>query len=63
MFAAATVKDVQAKGRQKPERFVGGERDVLANNMSKSVGLGFTATQTNEQAFEIHAGRLARRRS
>ena len=55
MFATAAVKDVQSKGRQKPERFVDGEQDVLRNNMSQFVGLGFLATQTNEEAFEINA--------
>jgi hypothetical protein len=55
MFMTAGVKDLQARGRQKPERFEGGEQDVLQNGSSQFVGLGLSATQTNEEAFEINA--------
>jgi hypothetical protein len=55
MFTTAAVKDVQSKGRQKPERFVGGAQDVLRDGTNQFVGLGFAATQTNKEAFEINA--------
>ncbi len=55
MFTTATVKDLQAKGMQKPERFEGGDLAVLTNASSEQIGLATTATQTNEEAFEINA--------
>lgn len=55
MFTTAAVKDLQAKGKQKPERFEGGESDVLTNSLNQQVGLSLSAIQTNEEPFEINA--------
>jgi len=55
MFTTATVKHAATAGKQKPERFEGGEKDVLTNALNEQVGLTDTATQTNEEAFEINA--------
>jgi len=55
MFTTATVKHAATAGKQKPERFEGGEKDVLTNALNEQVGLTDTTTQTNEEAFEINA--------
>ena len=55
IFTTGTVKYAEASGKQKPERFEGGEKDVLTNGLSEQVGLTVAATQTNEEAFEINA--------
>lgn len=55
MFTTATVKHAATAGKQKPERFEGGEKDVLTNGLGEQVGLTDTATQTNEESVEINA--------
>jgi hypothetical protein len=55
MFTTATVKDAATAGKQKPERFKGGEKDVLTNALNEQVGLTLTTTQTYEEPFEINA--------
>ena len=55
MFTTGTVKYAETSGKQKPERFEGGEKDVLTNGLSEQVGLKVTDTETNEEAFEINA--------
>jgi hypothetical protein len=42
-------------GKQKPEHFEGGEKDVLTNALNEQVGLSLTSTQTTEEAVEINA--------
>ncbi len=54
-FTTGTVTHTETAGKQKPERFEGGEQDVLENSLSEQLGLKLTATQTNEEAFEINA--------
>jgi hypothetical protein len=41
-------------GRQKPESFEGGVREVLVNTLAEQVGVSLTATQTNEEAVEVN---------
>jgi alpha-tubulin suppressor-like RCC1 family protein len=55
IFTTGTVKYVETAGKQKPERFEGGEKNVLTNGLSEQVGLKVTGTQTNEEPFEINA--------
>ena len=55
MFTIRKVKYAAAKGRQKPESFLGGERDVLTNTRGEQVGLTYTASEINEEALEINA--------
>jgi hypothetical protein len=55
MFTTATVKHTATAGKQKPESFQGGEKDVLTNGLGEQVGLTVTAIQKNEEAFEINA--------
>jgi len=55
MVSTATVKYAATAGKQKPEGFEGGEKDVLTNTLNEQVGLTLTATQTNEEAIEINA--------
>ena len=54
-FTTGTVKYAETSGKQKPERFEGGEKDVLTNGLSEQVGLKVTGTQTNEEPFEMNA--------
>ncbi len=49
-----TFKLVASAGKQKPEAFEGGLREVLTNSLSEQVGLSFTATQTNEEPVEVN---------
>jgi alpha-tubulin suppressor-like RCC1 family protein len=55
MASTATVKYAATAGKQKPEAFEGGEKNVLTNALNEQVGLTVTATQTNEEAIEINA--------
>ncbi len=47
-------KLVASGGRQKPESFEGGLREVLTNSLGEQVGISLTATRTNEEAFEVN---------
>jgi uncharacterized repeat protein (TIGR01451 family) len=55
MLAAATLKFTATAGKQKPEAFLGGEKDVLTNTLNEQVGLTVGSTQTNEEPVEINA--------
>jgi hypothetical protein len=55
MFTTATFKHTATAGKQKPESFEGGEKDVLINGLGEQVGLTYTSVQKNEEAFEINA--------
>ena len=56
MLVAATLEYRATAGKQKPERFEGGERDVLLSSLTggaaEQSGLTLTATQINEEAVE-----------
>jgi hypothetical protein len=54
MLATTTLKFAASAGKQKPEGFEGGEREVLTNLLGEQVGLTMAATQTNEEAVEIN---------
>jgi hypothetical protein len=54
MFTTATLKHAAAGGKQIPERFAGGEKDVLANGLGEPIALIDTVTQTNEEPLEIN---------
>jgi hypothetical protein len=41
--------------KQKPEQFEGGEKDVVESSLDEQLGLKLSATQTNQEAFEINA--------
>jgi hypothetical protein len=47
-------KLVASGGKQKPERFEGGVREVLVNALAEQVGVSLTATQTNDEAVEVN---------
>jgi hypothetical protein len=47
-------KLVATAGKQKPESFEGGVREVLTNTLAERVGVSLTATQTNEEAVEVN---------
>ncbi len=49
-----TFKLAASAGKQKPESFEGGLREVLTNSLNEQVGISFTATQTNEEAVEVN---------
>lgn len=49
-----TFKLVASGGRQKPESFEGGLREVLTNSLSEQVGISLSATQANEEAVEVN---------
>ncbi len=55
MHTTATLKFTATAGKQKPEQFEGGEKDVLTNALNEQVGLRLTSTQSNEEAVEINA--------
>jgi hypothetical protein len=55
MLKTTTFKLVASAGRQKPEAFEGGVREVLTNGPGEQVGFSLTATQSNEEAFEVNA--------
>jgi hypothetical protein len=58
MLLTHALKYVGAKGKQKPEKFVGGEKDVLEASFDKGtyeqVGLTVKMTESNEEAIEIN---------
>jgi hypothetical protein len=47
-------KLLASAGKQKPESFEGGLREVLTNELAEQVGVSLTATQTNEEAVEVN---------
>jgi hypothetical protein len=59
MLTVSSEKYVQGKGKQKPERFEGGVKEVLELNINggpfEQTGLSLTATQTNSEAIEVNA--------
>jgi hypothetical protein len=55
VFSAGKFKYAAARGRQKPESFLSGERQVLTNNNGEQVGLAYSASQVNEEPLEINA--------
>jgi Fibronectin type III domain len=54
MLKATPFKLAATAGKQKPESFETGVREVLTNQLNEQVGLTLSATQTNEQAVEIN---------
>ncbi len=59
MLLTATVKASAATGKQKPESFVGGPKDILEESFKgggfNRPGLTLTTTQTNEEAVEVNS--------
>ena len=55
MHTAATLKFTATAGKQKPEHFERGEKDVLTNALDEQVGLTLASTQSTEEAVEINA--------
>jgi hypothetical protein len=57
MLAGAKLKFTATKGKQKPEKFVEGAKDVLEasfnNGAYEQIGLTVKITQTNEEALEV----------
>jgi hypothetical protein len=49
-----SFKLAASAGKQKPEAFEGGVREVLTNSLAEQVGLSLSATQTNEEAVEVN---------
>lgn len=47
-------KLVASAGKQKPESFEEGLREVLTNELGEQVGVSLTATQTNEEAVAVN---------
>ncbi len=54
MLKTTAFKLAASAGRQKPESFEGGLREVLTDSLDEQVGLSLTASQTNEEAFEVN---------
>ena len=54
MLTTATLKFTATAGKQKPERFEGGEQDVLTSVLGEQIGLTLPSTQTNEEAIEVN---------
>jgi hypothetical protein len=55
MFSSGPFTHTQKAGKQKPEGFLGEEKDVLKNNRGEQVGLADNNVQKNEAAIEINA--------
>jgi hypothetical protein len=55
MSTTLSVKYVESSGKQKPERFEGGPRQVLTKANGEQVGLKASVLQTNEESLEINA--------
>jgi hypothetical protein len=55
MFSTGTFKHTGPVGKQQPESFEGGAKDVLTNNQGEQVGLTDSVTQTDEEALEVNA--------
>lgn len=54
MLTVASIKYVQAVGKQKPERFLGGEREILTKATGEQVALKMSITQKYEEALEVN---------
>jgi hypothetical protein len=58
MVLSAKLKFLATKGKQKPERFVEGAKEVLEASFNKGpyeqIGLAVKVTQTNAEALEIN---------
>jgi hypothetical protein len=54
MTKTPTLKFAASSGKQKPESFEGGAREVLTNQLGQQVGLTLSLTQTYEEAIEIN---------
>jgi hypothetical protein len=58
MLASAKLSFMASKGKQKPEKFVGGAKDVLEASFNKGayeqMGLAVKLTQTNEEPLEVN---------
>lgn len=54
MVVTATLKFTATAGKQKPERFEGGEQDVLTSVLGEQVGLTLPSRQTDEEAVEVN---------
>ena len=59
MSFTQALKFKAAKGKQKPERFVAGAKDVLEASFNHEalvqVGLTLTVTQTGKEALEVNS--------
>jgi hypothetical protein len=55
MLKTTTFKLIASAGRQNPEAFEGGVREILSNGLGEEVGISLTATQSNEEAVEVNA--------
>ncbi len=59
MSLSSALKFKSSKGKQKPEGFLGGPKDVLEESVDggafEQAGLTLTATQTNEEELEVSA--------
>jgi hypothetical protein len=55
MFSEGLMKYSAGSGRQKPESFLGGEKDVLVNNHGEQVGLAASLELKNPERLEINA--------
>jgi len=59
MSLTSTLKFNASKGKQKPEAFVDGPKDVLEASLDKEpfeqAGLTLTSTQTNDEAVEVNS--------
>ena len=59
MALTQALKSRERKGKQQPESFVGGSRDVLEasfdNGAPEQVGLTLTSTQTSKEAVEVNS--------
>ena len=54
MLKTAAFKLAASAGKQKPEAFEGGLREVLTDTLAEQVGLSLTANQANEEAVEVN---------
>jgi len=55
MFVGATFTHTMKLGKQTPESFAGGQKDVLSTELGEQVGLTDTLTFTPEEELEINA--------
>jgi hypothetical protein len=59
MLATTTLKYAASRGRQRPERFVGGPAAILEGSFGKGafeqLGLAQATTQASEEAVEVNA--------
>ena len=54
MLKTTTLKLAATAGKQKPESFEGGVREVLTNQPGEQVGLTLSANQSNEEAVDVN---------